>query len=331
MAVSIWEGSKAQELIDAIEQANKVDKQQGIANAGKALMVGNDGIVVPRNNGITNDIRTALLACFQNVAWVNQNGQSYYTALYDALYAEASIVRIDATFTQGDMVVRPETPLNDLKANLVVMGFFNDGTSHAITDYTLSGILTQGTSTITVTAEEKTDTFTVVVSASIWDYSWDASSEELPNGIISVSSYNFDDVPGALTIAGGRLDMDYAGDCELAWEGTMKNTIGDDSSPQFAIKSMLGSTYYKGAKVVCGRNDGNIYFNSSGTLTSTGYSELQNHVFDLICENGVITLYIDGNEISSGVGIESEYNNLTGFYNSQYNVMRIKNFKFRRL
>ena len=38
------------------------------------------------NVGLTEDIKTALLACFENVAWVNDDGQNYYNALYEAMY-----------------------------------------------------------------------------------------------------------------------------------------------------------------------------------------------------------------------------------------------------
>ena len=42
--------------------------------------------------GLTEDARQALLACFENVAWANANGQSYYNALRNALYAVKGIV-----------------------------------------------------------------------------------------------------------------------------------------------------------------------------------------------------------------------------------------------
>ena len=43
------------------------------------------------DKGLTDDIKEALLACFEHVAWANANGQTYYDALYDALYR---IVRV---------------------------------------------------------------------------------------------------------------------------------------------------------------------------------------------------------------------------------------------
>ena len=122
---------------------------------------------------LSEDAKIALLNCFEHVAWVDEHGQDYYDALEDALYPDTGLVSITAVFTQGSVVIYPSTPLNDLKAYLAVTGHYNNGTSKTITDYALSGTLTEGISTITVTAEGRTTTFTVNVMAE-WgdDYTW---------------------------------------------------------------------------------------------------------------------------------------------------------------
>lgn len=84
MAVSIWEGSKAQDLIEAITNTQKVDKQQGTGSAGKALIVGSDGLVVT-GDAISGSVKTALLKCFRHVAWIDDHGQDYYDELEVAL------------------------------------------------------------------------------------------------------------------------------------------------------------------------------------------------------------------------------------------------------
>ena len=73
---------------------------------------------------------------------------------------------IEATYTQGQTVVYPTTSLDSLKTNLVVVATYDDTSTQTLqaNDYTLSGTLTVGTSTVTVTYENKTDTFSVVVS-----------------------------------------------------------------------------------------------------------------------------------------------------------------------
>lgn len=41
---------------------------------------------IENSGGLTNDIKEALLNCFQKVAWIDGNGQDYYDALEEALY-----------------------------------------------------------------------------------------------------------------------------------------------------------------------------------------------------------------------------------------------------
>lgn len=86
MTVSIWEGNKAQALIDAVANTQKIDKQQGVANAGKALIVGNDGIVGLGEVGLTDKAKAALLNLLRNVAYTDEHGRDYYNNLYEALY-----------------------------------------------------------------------------------------------------------------------------------------------------------------------------------------------------------------------------------------------------
>lgn len=114
-------------------------------------------------DGLTDDIKEALLACFEKVAWIDEDGQDYYGALYNALYPPANLVSISAVYTQSGAVYTTAS-LNDLKANLVVTAHFDDSSSRTVTDYTLSGTLAEGTSTITVSYGGKTTTFTVTVT-----------------------------------------------------------------------------------------------------------------------------------------------------------------------
>ncbi len=115
---------------------------------------------------LTEDVKVALLQCFRNVAWINEHGQDYYEALYNALYTNTGLLRIEATFNQGSTIIHTETPLNDLKAYLTVTGYYNNGSSKRIRDYALSGQLVEGTSTITASVGTLTATFTVNVMVS---------------------------------------------------------------------------------------------------------------------------------------------------------------------
>jgi len=76
----------------------------------------------------------------------------------------ATLVSISATYTQSGTVYDTDT-LDSLKSDLVVTGTYSDSSTATITNYTLSGTLTEGTSTITVSYGGKTTTFNVTVSA----------------------------------------------------------------------------------------------------------------------------------------------------------------------
>ena len=75
-----------------------------------------------------------------------------------------TLTEINANYT-GTMTIYPDTPLDNLKSGLTVTATYSNNTSNILsaTDYTLSGTLTEGTSTITVTHRDKTATFTVKI------------------------------------------------------------------------------------------------------------------------------------------------------------------------
>lgn len=115
---------------------------------------------------LSNDIKNAILDCFEHVAWTDSQGQDYYDALEELFFPTKILVSISALYTQGSETIYPDTPLNDLKSSLVVTAHYLDESTETLSssDYTLSGTLTVGTSTITVTYRGKTTTFNITVS-----------------------------------------------------------------------------------------------------------------------------------------------------------------------
>lgn len=77
---------------------------------------------------------------------------------------EVTLTGITATFTQGDTVIKTTDELDVLRNYLRVVAIYSDLSEAAVTDYTLSGELTEGTSTITVTYGTATTTFDVNVT-----------------------------------------------------------------------------------------------------------------------------------------------------------------------
>lgn len=193
---------------------------------------------------LSDDFKEALLNCFENVAWINKNGQTYYGTLYNSLYpdnmwfitniltdcitsnnatnilknnsyvatitanegytldgatvsitmggndvtnlyyssgsinipnvtgdlvitvsAVSAVTSINAVFTQGSAVIYDTDSLDTLRQYLVVTVTYSDSTTAAVSDYTLTGTLAAGTSTITVSYGGKTATFSVIVTS----------------------------------------------------------------------------------------------------------------------------------------------------------------------
>lgn len=118
---------------------------------------------IQQSSGMTEDVKQKLLAMFRITAYINDDAQTAYDALEDALYPPASLVSISAVYTQSGTVYAT-TSLDDLKADLVVTAHYDNSTTAIVSNYVLSGTLTVGPSTITVAYGGKTTTFTVTVS-----------------------------------------------------------------------------------------------------------------------------------------------------------------------
>ncbi len=117
---------------------------------------------IENGGGLSREAKLALLACFQKVAWIDDQGQTYYDNLYDALFS--TITSITAVFSQGGNVIYDTQTLDVLRQYLVVTAVYDDSTEQSVTDYVLYGTLTAGISVITVTYQGLTTTFNVVVT-----------------------------------------------------------------------------------------------------------------------------------------------------------------------
>lgn len=138
--------------------SGQANLRNAISGAPKSIIQVNG-----KGGGMTDAVKEALLDCFEHVAWIDDEGQTYYQALYDALYAKV-LTSISASFEQGQTVIYDDDSLDDLKQYLTVTANYDDGTTAVVTGYTLSGTLNPGTSTITVTYEGKKAYFTVTVT-----------------------------------------------------------------------------------------------------------------------------------------------------------------------
>lgn len=122
---------------------------------------------LPQGQGVSDNLKAALLQLAQKAAYIDDQGQTYYDDLYNALYPEKTLLSITANFQQGQAVVYNTDSLDSLKQYLTVTAVYDDASTATVASsaYTLSGTLTAGTSVITVTYEGKTDAFNVTVTA----------------------------------------------------------------------------------------------------------------------------------------------------------------------
>lgn len=104
-------------------------------------------------SGISDEVKVALLACFANVAWINDQGQTYYDNLEAALYSN-DYPKIIATFSPGANIIDKDDALDDLKQYLTVKYYeskTDTGATIPAANYTLSGVLREGENIIRVT------------------------------------------------------------------------------------------------------------------------------------------------------------------------------------
>ena len=127
----------------------------------------------PAGDGITEEVKQALLQLARKVAYIDNQGQTYYQDLYDALYGATPVelVSISAVYTQSGVVYDTDS-LDSLKPDLVVTAAYSDSTTATVPSaaYTLSGALVEGTSTVTVSYSGQTTTFNVTVSGTVQTY-----------------------------------------------------------------------------------------------------------------------------------------------------------------
>lgn len=118
----------------------------------------------------TESFKQALLQLARKVAYIDGQGQTYYDALYNALYPPINVDHITAVWNPPqDYVVYTTTPVDSLKAYLTVTATYDDQSTAVLddNDYVLSGVLVAGTSVITVTYAGATTTFNVTVVANV--------------------------------------------------------------------------------------------------------------------------------------------------------------------
>lgn len=113
------------------------------------------------NNSMPYAVKQALDTILHNIPFKNTDIYTDELATFHAWATSLNILSISAVFNQGSNVISTFDTLDSLRQYLTVTASYSDGTSGAVSGYTLSGELNEGTNTITVAYEGKTATFNV--------------------------------------------------------------------------------------------------------------------------------------------------------------------------
>lgn len=224
--------------------------QDGVPVDSSSVYYHNNAKWLSDNAVLSDEVKQTLLLCFEKVAWIDGNGQTYYNALQSALNRGAEILSISAVYTQSGTVYDGES-LDLLKTDLVVTAHYDDQTSETVIAYTLSGTLEIGTSTITVTYSGLTTTFNVNVSSSI-------------------AYYDYLESDGTAFIDTGLLGQTYASDSYIKYaKFTIMENVVDKTL--FSIRNKYSTT---GVMACTGSAGYAVLFgNAWTTITGKGYGD----------------------------------------------------------
>lgn len=187
--------------------------------------------------GLTEAVKSAMLQIAQKVAYIDEHGQTYYDALYDALYPPADLVSITAVYTQSGTVYDTDT-LDSLRSDLVVTAHMSDSTTQTVTTYTLSGTLATGTSTITVAYGGKTTTFTVTVTHAVTQYTITNNLTNCTNSNSATVINEEASYSGTLTATSGNIMSTVA----ITMGGTdVTSTAYNSETGAISIASVTGN------------------------------------------------------------------------------------------
>ena len=197
---------------------------------------------------MTDAARDALLELLANVAYINDRGPELYDNLEAALAAKLD--SITAVFTQGSAVVHDTDSLDSLRSMLVVTAVYDNGMTATVTSYTLSGTLSAGTSTVTVSFGGKTTTFDVTVTSGTL-YSLENQSVNNERIVPGVAPFTTEDKD--LTVG---IDITYT---SLPSSGTgckpiLINLATDSSTLAvgFALETSNNKAYWMGQSINAG-------------------------------------------------------------------------------
>ncbi len=250
--------------------------------------------------------------------------------------AVAAVSSLSAVYTQSGTVYDTDT-LDTLKSDLVVTATYGDSSTAVIpsTNYTLSGTLAVGTSTITVSYGGKTATFNVTVTEQRYipaQYTW--LYDPRTDGLLS----NYEAVTvvtggngGTETITDNQLVLQTAASSSSQSnflrfnlsDATTTNAVlscvarieesfsaAANTAPTTFRLQLSNGTSGAQAYFLLDSND-NIevayYEGTTKKKVATNFSKNDFHLFELSLSNGVQSLSIDGTQVFESTTLSTSY------------------------
>lgn len=267
------------ELTEEVDELNeRIGNLSNLETEDKTNIV--SAINEAARSGITDEVKVALLACFEKVAWINGHGQDYYDALENALYP-SDYPKIVATLNNGINVFYTDDSLSAIKDHITVKYYDEEGSSGVVVpsaSYELTGTLTEGPSVLTVTYNELSTTIVVSVY-----------SDAVPTGYTTYdyisTSWNGADNPfsrssDALIGFGPYENVNHV---SIRTDIFPTHNILSNHVCVFGVKSNASSGAYGAGVSLYGRGSDNAYLvythtNSETTFTNAFTKDAINHV-----------------------------------------------------
>lgn len=237
------------------------------------------------------------------------------SATCSVLVQELSVSSISAVYTQSGTVYTTDS-LDSLKSDIVVTATYSDSSTAILTndDYTLSGTLTSGTSTVTVSYGGATTTITVTVVTPL-DVEWEYTDGSLTdNGFTETTtgttSSNMTDSGLVLTASTSSSYIDYSypvasSYSSMVMEVTCKQTASQgcvyvnlsEGTENLLIRNQYSSGY-QGLYLMDGDTIG-----ESTKLVSAGLNST--YTFKLVIDNGYGSVYRNGTLLQSNIDLST--------------------------
>lgn len=233
-----------------------------------------------------------------------------------------------------------------LRPDLVVKAYYDGGVVETVTNYTLSGTLEVGTSTITASYKGKSDSFDVtVVSSIVYLYKWDLTqslTDEIQGVVAYAQGSNFESGVGVtfnsanaslwltnnthiyIELNGKTIEIDFS---------NMQKAFGNSSHGRLITKDESNGFIYRHQtqQWECYSNGWKTYVNTSSDANAFNGKTAKFIINDI---NTDIEVYADNNLIYKGSGwsnndnvslhLSTYYNHVgNGYYNMTITGVRI--------